>query len=440
MQRIRVALFACVIALLTALPSAAQSASAPAAPVRLTLADAMARAATGNRALAAARLKQAADAAGVDVAAERENPEFAYEADRDFPHQAFSLTFPIETGGKRARRIDVAKATVGVTVATIAQTALDITMNIRRAYFTLAAAQARAEIAGQIRDLAKRASDAATTRVALGDVPRLEQLQAELELAAAENDASRARADALSARAGLNVLIGLPPATEVVALDDVLIAPPLAGITASGGGQAPVVGVTLPPASPTAPPNFAAALSLTPAPDSVDLAVIDREIAAAQARRNLAQAMTVPDFGAGGTLTSGVPDEFAVGWRLSGTVTVPLFTRHRAGILVEDAALAQLRGEREALVAELTGKIVDAAARATAAADALRRFTDDILPRSKEIEAMAQDSYQSGQTGLVALLQTLQSARNLRLQSVQAGLDMQLALADLERALGASIK
>jgi hypothetical protein len=53
---------------------------------------------------------------------------------------------------------------------------------------------------------------------------------------------------------------------------------------------------------------------------------------------------------------------------------------------------------------------------------------------------MAQDSYQSGQTGLVALLQTLQSARTLRLQSVQAGLDMQLALADLERALGASIK
>jgi outer membrane protein TolC len=172
----------------------------------------------------------------------------------------------------------------------------------------------------------------------------------------------------------------------------------------------------------------------------VDLAVIDREIAAAEARRNLAQALTVPDFGAGGSLTSGVPDEFAVGWRLSGTVTVPLFTRHRAGVLVEDAALAALRAERASIVATVTGKIIDAAARASAAADALRRFTTDIRPRSREIEAMAQDSYQSGQTGLVALLQALQTARNLRLQSVQAGLDMQLALADLERALGASIK
>jgi outer membrane protein TolC len=168
--------------------------------------------------------------------------------------------------------------------------------------------------------------------------------------------------------------------------------------------------------------------------------LIDREIAPAQPRRNLAQPLTVPDFGAGGTLTSGVPDEFAVGWRLSGSVTVPLFTRHRAGVVVEDAALAALRAERASLVATVTGKIVDAAARASAAADALRRFTTDILPRSREIEAMAQDSYQSGQTGLVALLQALQTARNLRLQSVQAGLDMQLALADLERAIGASIK
>ena len=414
--------------------------------MRLTLADALARAQAGNKALAAARLKQASDAAGVDVAAERQNPEFAYEADRDFPHQAFTLTFPIETGGKRARRVDVAKATVGVTMATIAQTALDITADIRRAYFTLAAAQARADIAGQIRDLAKRASDAATTRVALGDVPRLEQLQAELELAGAENDAARARADALSARAGLNVLIGLPPTSEVVALDDVLADPPPSlGIGTPRSGVPVIAGVTVPPpsglpVSPAPAMNLTAFAGLAPAPDSVDLVVIDREIAAAEARRNLAQAMTVPDFSAGGSLTSGVPDEFAVGWRASGTVTVPLFTRHRAGILVEDAALAQLRAERASLVAQLTAKLVDAAARASAAADALRRFTDDILPRSREIEAMAQDSYQSGQTGLVALLQTLQSARNLRLQSVQAGLDMQLALADLERAMGASIK
>jgi cobalt-zinc-cadmium efflux system outer membrane protein len=175
---------AVAVVVAAAAPSAAQTPPASASPasaqVRLTLADAVARARTGNRAIAAARLKQAIDAAGIDVAAERQNPEFAYELDRDFPHQAFSLTFPFETGAKRARRIDLAKATVGVTQATIAQTAADVMADIRRAYFTLAAAETRAAILSELRDLAKRAADTAAARVAVGDVPRLEQLQAEL--------------------------------------------------------------------------------------------------------------------------------------------------------------------------------------------------------------------------------------------------------------------
>ena len=67
-------------------------------------------------------------------------------------------------------------ATVGVTIATIAQTALDITTDIRRAYFTLAASQRRAEIAGEIRDLSKRASDAAARQQAPENKDGLDRL------------------------------------------------------------------------------------------------------------------------------------------------------------------------------------------------------------------------------------------------------------------------
>jgi outer membrane protein TolC len=49
---------------------------------------------------------------------------------------------------------------------------------------------------------------------------------------------------------------------------------------------------------------------------------------------------------------------------------------------------------------------------------------------------MAQDSYNSGQTNLVTLLQALQQARNVRQRGLQAGLDFQSAMADLERAIG----
>jgi outer membrane protein TolC len=46
---------------------------------------------------------------------------------------------------------------------------------------------------------------------------------------------------------------------------------------------------------------------------------------------------------------------------------------------------------------------------------------------------MAEESYRSGQTGLPALLQALQSAREARAKAVQAAFDYQIALAELER-------
>jgi cobalt-zinc-cadmium efflux system outer membrane protein len=68
------------------------------------------------------------------------------------------------------------------------------------------------------------------------------------------------------------------------------------------------------------------------------------------------------------------------------------------------------------------------------------RYQNDILPATIQVEQMAQESYQSGQTGVTALLQAVQSARETRLRALQAGLDYQLALAELERAIGAPLR
>ena len=52
---------------------------------------------------------------------------------------------------------------------------------------------------------------------------------------------------------------------------------------------------------------------------------------------------------------------------------------------------------------------------------------------------MAQDSYSSGQSGLVTLLQALQFTRDVRRRNLDAGAEYQRALADLERAIGAPL-
>jgi hypothetical protein len=49
---------------------------------------------------------------------------------------------------------------------------------------------------------------------------------------------------------------------------------------------------------------------------------------------------------------------------------------------------------------------------------------------------MAQESYDAGQTGMVALLQSLQASGETRLEAIDTALEFQLALADLERARG----
>ena len=53
---------------------------------------------------------------------------------------------------------------------------------------------------------------------------------------------------------------------------------------------------------------------------------------------------------------------------------------------------------------------------------------------------MAEDAYRLGQTGIAALLQALQAARQVRLTATDVGVEYQGALADLERALGGPIR
>ena len=81
-------------------------------------------------------------------------------------------------------------------------------------------------------------------------------------------------------------------------------------------------------------------------------------------------------------------------------------------------------------------------AAATAVAGAQReqylRYRDQIVPQAVEVENLAQDAYRLGQTGIAAYLQALQAARDVRLRSLQAQADLQSALTDLERAIGAS--
>ena len=179
-----------LMVLLSAPSAIAAQALDPAAP--LTLDAALDRAVTSNPVVAAARLRRTAALREVDVARERLNPEARVEFERETPTRAYSLALPLETGGKRARRIAVGEAAVLTSEAELTQVIAEVRTSVRRAYFGRLVAESRLALLRELQGLAVRARDAAQQRFDAGSAPRLEVLQADLARSEAENQATAA--------------------------------------------------------------------------------------------------------------------------------------------------------------------------------------------------------------------------------------------------------
>ena len=366
------------------------------------------RAMAANPTIAAARLRGPINLANLAVARERLNPEGSIELEKETPKEAYGVAIPFELGGKRTRRIEVAEATIRAGEAELAATIAQVRNDVRRAYFGQIVAEQRLTILREQRDISIRTRDTAQARLDAGDVPRLEVMQAQLALAAVENEATAAEGTSAAARAALNALLAQPLDTPTVlstTIDEV------------------------------APPTTDAALMLAQTA-STELISLDRQIEAQRARIQLAQALRVPDLTPTFTLTRRAEPEFNYGWRAGAAVTLPLFTTHRAGVLVEQTTLDQIMAQRQATLLRIQGEVTAASQRAQAQRELFLRYRDQIIPQAQQVEQLAQDAYQLGQTGIGPLLLALQATRDVRLRSLDAIDQFQTALADLERAIG----
>jgi cobalt-zinc-cadmium efflux system outer membrane protein len=389
-----------------------RNAEAQVAPAgSLTMQAAIERAMAANPTIAAARLRGPINLANLAVARERLNPAASIELEKETPKEAYGVAVPFELGGKRARRIDVAEATIRAGDAEVAATIAQVRNDVRRAYFGQIVAEQRLMILREQRDISIRTRDTAQARLDAGDVPRLEVMQAQLALAAVENEATAAEGTAAAARAALNALLAQPLNTVT----------PLATTVDEA-----------------APPSMEAALMLAQTA-STELISLDRQIEAQRARIQLAQALRVPDLTPTFTLTRRAEPEFDYGWRAGAAVTLPLFTTHRAGVLVEQATLDQLMAQRQATLLRIQGEVTAVSERAQAQRELFVRYRDQIIPQAQQVEQLAQDAYRLGQTGIGPLLLALQATRDVRLRSLDAIDQFQTALADLERAIGAPL-
>ena len=393
----------------------AQTPPAQAAPpaTPLTYEAALDLATSRNLGLEAARRQRAIREAAIRIARQLPNPDASFEVTRDTPHETAGIDLPIEIGGKRTRRIDVAKEELTLADVDLRVELRAVRKELRQAFYSLVAGDARVTVAESVLEISRRVRDAAQARFETGAAPRLEVLQAELGVARAESELELARSVRIGAQANLNAILNFPPQQPVA------VAGSLTDRTA-----APTYDIAL-------------ASAIT---SNVDLVRLDREIAVEQRRADLlrAERTPTPTFSLG-AMWNNPGGEFGSGLRGAVSVGIPIFSRNQGEIAQSIATTSQLRAEREATRRDVENSVFAVVARIEAQRRQLDAYQQRLVPTATDLESLAEESYRAGRTSILGVLDAQRNLRDLRREALQAMLDLQFSLADLEEILGTAL-
>lgn len=375
----------------TILPAAAQSSSQA-----LTLGEALARAQQHAPAILAAEANLRAADAGIEVAGLLPNPTITVEAENVLgsgryagfggAEKTYALSMPLELGGKRAARVQLARAERAYAGASADLTKTDVALRTTLAFIALAASERRLAAAQTGRDLAERAAFAARERVRTGKASPIEEQRAEVLRVNAGVKATQAARAVDTAAAVLARLAGVasPPA----------IAAPWFDSTGTGPAREQLA-------------------------QSLPLVVADAQVAAAQARVHSAQRARIPDVNLSvGTRRYGETGDSAAVFSLS--VPLPLFNRSGAEIARARAELDKVQAERAGVKADIDlalgaaqGALADACAAAEAAAG-------PALAAAGEAARIARIGYAEGKFTQLELLEAERSLAETREAAINA--------------------
>ncbi|WP_036114851.1 TolC family protein [Lysobacter capsici] len=320
-----------------------------------------------------------------------------------------SLASVFERGGKLDARRTFAQSRIDALAVERESRRLDLLAETARRYLAVLAAQRRIELAQFDIDQRKRSVDAARVRLQAGASPESGLLTAQAAQARAELERARGERSLLAARQHLGALWGeRDPGFASVAGDPYAL-PRIEDATALAG-----------------------LLDRNP---ELNRFVDARRIG--EARVRLAQSQATPDL------------DWQVGLRrlqdgndmaLIGSVSMPLGARARAepGIRGAQAELALLDIEREAKGLSLYSTLVEAHGRYRVGALEVARLKDDVLPRLIRAEKAAEYAYRAGAISYLELALLQAESVAVRKQRLDAALDAQLALIEIQRLTGES--
>ena len=391
--------------------------------------DLIRRALASNGELAAGRLDIERARARMRQAGLRLNPtvEFEYATGRltGTPGEyetSIGLAVPLELGGKRQRRIDLARAELEAAEAEIADRERRLTSEVRASYAEALAALRELRITENLNDI-----DLQTTRFVQARVNEGESAPIEVSLLKVEVDRLRSRRALLEGRLKtsllkLKILSGMS-ADELLRLREDLDTPVL----------------PQPPASLDA----AIEIALRNRPD-LRLARLTEEVARAGLR--LARAESAPQvtpftkYAVGRSVFDDTPAgpftnrDKSLSFGVS--VGLPVFNRNQGGKAEAALAISQAQKRREFSEQLVRSEVASAYQRYQAAQLAVGTYNEGVIARSNENIRSIRAAYQIGEFRISDLLAEQRRLSDSQREFTEALTEQYRALADLQAAMG----
>lgn len=372
----------------------------------LSLADVRALADQHNQTLAASRAELSAARAGVSAAGQLPNPTFSASYGEDDPKLQFGLDVKLPFLGQRSAAVHSASALAQVAGAEVEVSRVTLHAAVRRAFAAHWAALQQARLAADASRLANDLAQATQERYRTGFVPQLDVEQASLAAQKAEHDLRDRQAEVEATARELEALVG-------TAADDLL--------------------------QPSDPQVPSVDELLARLPQHPELASLRFQEEAARARISEEKIALVPLPVVTLTAERFFDQTPVWGARVGVAFDLPVLSLNSGRIQQQEEAARKASLLAAAQRQHSEGQLRAARARWAAAGERARFFNGAFLQSASRVLEMSKSGYRIGRTALINVLQAEADFSAARSRSVDAVVEAQKALADLEEALGADL-
>ncbi len=378
----------------------------------ITLEQALAMARDSHPQLSAGAAQIEAAQAGITTARARPNPEFGAMAGRQTYRvpgnvsgfvQSYSFAQPLELGGLRPARIELARRGQASSELALAEVRLALLSGVRRTWFQALRTREEITILSENLRLVEELRERIQVRVEVGEAGRLELVRAETEVATARNAVASGRLQYLTALSQLRAAIGLPMDAE---------------INQQGGALDPPAAL-----------GSLQELRRETIEKHPSLALAQAEVRRAESRLEYETASRRPQP----SLVAEVdrpPDTPT--YRLGISIPLPFWNR-REGPIAEAAALVkQSQAFAQNRQLQLVASLESAYGRYRISTQLLESYQQGVLREAETAVKAAEAAYQLGERGIVEVLDAQRALRTVRLDFLNAQYDRQEALVDLD--------